>query len=359
MKGIPVLILSVLTLGGLLLQAGDKGHRKTLDRIGFCTTPEQIESIIEEARKEEKNELSKTTQRVQKVKAMAAIAPHDDHLYAGRIYIHAVPHVAQARTVVIFGVTHKKARGILGDAKDVIVLDDHDTWEGPYGPVKVDTALRARIVDKLSKKYRIVSSEAHANEHSIEAMIPFLQHANPYVQIVPIMVTEMGFEKMNTVSAALGKIMTTYMKDNKLIPGDDVSFLVSADTVHYGPDFGYSPFGLDAAAHEKARSQDMDIGIKLLSKAVTKTKIQKFTDRVWGEKIPWCGRFSIPFGLLAVQKTVKYSTGNKIVGVPMRYSDSYTLGVLPVFKAGIGTTAPFSLEHWVGYWSIVYGTPQG
>ena len=148
----------------------------------------------------------------------------------------------------------------------------------------------------------------------------------------------------------------TEIKDYYL---DDVSFLVSADTVHYGPDFGYSPFGLDAAAHEKARSQDMDIGIKLLSKTVTKTKIQKFTDRVWGEKIPWCGRFSIPFGLLAVQKTVKYSTGNKIVGVPMRYSDSYTLGVLPVFKAGIGTTAPFSLEHWVGYWSIVYGTPQG
>jgi AmmeMemoRadiSam system protein B len=190
-------------------------------------------------------------------------------------------------------------------------------------------------------------------------MIPFLQHANPYVRIVPIMVTEMSFEKMNTVSGALGKILTTYMKDRKLIPGDDISFLISADTVHYGPDFGYSPFGLDAAAHDEARSQDMDIGIKLLSKTVTKSKLKSFTDRVWGEKIPWCGRYSVPFGLLAVQKTVKYATGNKIVGVPMRYSDSYTLGVLPVFNAGIGTTAPFSLEHWVGYWSIVYGTPQG
>ncbi len=99
--------------------------------------------------------------------------------------------------------------------------------------------------------------------------------------------------------------------------------------------------------------------MKLLSKTVTKSKIQDFTEKVWGEEIPWCGRYSIPFGLLTVQKTVKYVSGNKIVGVPMRYSDSYTLGVLPVFKAGIGTTAPFSLEHWVAYWSLVYGTPQG
>jgi AmmeMemoRadiSam system protein B len=290
---------------------------------------------------------------------MAAIAPHDDHLYAGRIYLHAVPHVAQAKTVVIFGVTHKRAREVLKDKKDVLVFETFDSWEGPYGPVKVDDDLRNHVTTKLNKKYQVISSDAHAREHSIEAMIPFLQHANPYVQILPIMVTEMSFEKMNTVAGALGKILTTYIEDNKLIPGDDISFLISADTVHYGPDFGYSPFGLDAAAHDEARSQDMEIGMKLLSKTVTKSKLKKFTDRVWGEKIPWCGRFSIPFGLLAVQKTVKYSTGNKIVGVPMRYSDSYTLGVLPVFKAGIGTTAPFSLEHWVGYWSIVYGTPQG
>ncbi len=359
MKGIPALVLSLLAAGGLLMQTGDAGVRRTLDRVGFCTAPAQIEAIVEEARKQEKNELSKTNQRVQKVKAIAAIAPHDDHLYAGRIYLHAVPHVAHARTVVILGVTHKRAREVLGDAKDVLVLEENDSWEGPYGPVEVDAGLRSHIADKLSKKYQVVSSEAHAQEHSIEAAIPFLQHANPYVKIVPIMVTEMDFEKMNVVSAALGKILTTYVKDNKLTLGDDLAFLISADAVHYGPDFGYSPFGLDATAHDKARQQDMDIGMKLLSKTVTKSKLEDFTEKVWGEQIPWCGRFSIPFGLLTVQKTVKYVSGNKIVGVPMRYSDSYTLGVLPVFKAGIGTTAPFSLEHWVGYWSLVYGTPQG
>jgi AmmeMemoRadiSam system protein B len=346
-------------VAGLLLETGVQKTRKTFDDVGFCTTAEQIEAIIEAAEKKEKNELSKSTQRVAKVKPIAAISPHDDHLYAGRVYLHAVPHVASAKTVVVFGVTHRAARKLMGDPKDVLVFEEFDAWEGPYGPVEVDAGLRSHIVSKLNKKYRLVSSKAHATEHSIEAMIPFLQHENRDVRIVPVMVTEMSFEKMNSIAMALGKILMTYVKDNKLILGDDVAFLISVDTVHYGPDFEYSPFGVDAKAHEKARKQDMEIGFDTLSKTVTKSKIKKFTQKVWGEKIPWCGRFSVPFGLLAVQKTVKYVTGNKIEGVPMRYSDSYTLGVLPVFQAGIGTTAPFSLKHWVGYWSIVYGTPAG
>jgi hypothetical protein len=38
-------------------------------------------------------------------------------------------------------------------------------------------------------------------------------------------------------------------------------------------------------------------------------------------------------------------------GKLLRYSDTYSDGVLPLKEAGIGITAPFSLKHWVGFFS--------
>jgi AmmeMemoRadiSam system protein B len=359
MRDIAAILALAALPAGLLLDVGDGSMRQVADHVGFSTRPEQIEKVIELSVAAEKNELTRTLERSAKVKPIAVLSPHDDHLYAGRVYVHAIPRVAGARTVVIFGVTHAKARGILADPVDRIIFDDFEAWDGPYGSVKVDDGLRSHLKEKVPAGYQITSREGHAAEHSIEAMIPFLQHENRDVRIVPIMVTEMSFEKMNQVSASLAKALKGYIEENDLILGEDIAFVISADTVHYGPDVQYSPFGLDEAAHEKARTQDMEIGKEYLTGTISKSKLKGFTQKLWGEKITWCGRYSVPFGLLAVQKTVLFVTGGKLAGVPLRYSDSYTLGVLPMTKAGIGTTAPFSLEHWVGYWAMAFGTPQG
>jgi hypothetical protein len=41
-------------------------------------------------------------------------------------------------------------------------------------------------------------------------------------------------------------------------------------------------------------------------------------------------------------------------GELIRYSDSYSEGVLPLRKIGLGTNAPFSLRHWVSYAALGY-----
>ena len=65
----------------------------------------------------------------------------------------------------------------------------------------------------------------------------------------------------------------------------------------------------------------------------------------------WCGKYDIPFGLLAISKTMQKTTGHSLKGQIFRYSDTYSEGVLPLKKAGFGITAPFSLKHWVGFFS--------
>jgi len=65
----------------------------------------------------------------------------------------------------------------------------------------------------------------------------------------------------------------------------------------------------------------------------------------------WCGKYSIPFGLLTSEKAVALSTGRVLTGKLFRYSDTYSEGALPLTKTGMGTTAPFSLRHWASFLS--------
>ena len=57
-----VLSLSVV-LSGLLLDVDTGGTRKVVDDVGFCTTKEQIEKVVELSEKPEQNELARSLER--------------------------------------------------------------------------------------------------------------------------------------------------------------------------------------------------------------------------------------------------------------------------------------------------------
>lgn len=323
--------------------------RHFFDNVGYCTRPAQIEAVVKAATQAEKELLKK-----EKSKGFfAVICPHDDHIFAGRVYVHAIPKIARAKTVVIFSVTHGNVRRAINDPRGVLIFDDYNSWAAPYSPVQVDVKLRNFLESHLDKADFIVSRKAHDLEHAAEAMVPFLQYYNRDVKILSIMVTRMSWWKMNEISLKLAKALQSYIEENRLKTGKDIAFIISTDATHYGPDFNYQPFGLDEEAHRKATAQDRELGEKFLSGPLTKEKIRFFADRVWGERIPWCGVYSVPFGLLTIYNLSRLE-GKGLLGIALRYGDSYSLGVLPIFRKGIGITAPFSLKHWVGYWAIGY-----
>lgn len=70
------------------------------------------------------------------------------------------------------------------------------------------------------------------------------------------------------------------------------------------------------------------------------------------DNLVWCGKYSLPFGVITINNIVKNLNLGKIHGELFRYSDTYSEGVKPLKKVGIGTTAPFSLKHWVGFFSL-------
>jgi MEMO1 family protein len=281
---------------------------------------------------------------------VGGISPHDDYLYAGHVY-YPLYEGLKTKEAIIFGVTHASVRKEIGDPKNVIILDNFKEWLGLDRHVQI-SPLREFIKSKLDSCYFIVSNKAHELEHSVEAQIPFLCYDNPEIKITPIMVTSMSFERMDSLAERLSQIIVAYITQNKLSLGKDIIFLISSDANHYGNDFNNTPFGEDEAAHEKGKKEDVEIGKNFLVGDISTEKIYKFTDVA--KNIFWCGKFSIPFGLLTMKKTIKQMTQAEVEGKNLKYSDSYSEGVIPIKETGMGTTAPFSLKHWVGYLSVGY-----
>ncbi len=292
--------------------------------------------------------------------ALCVIVPHDDYLYAGRLYRILVPLI-KAKTVFIIGPLHRWRDF---EIKNKIVLDSYSHWRTPDGNVKV-SQVRDLIVKGLSEDKYVVNNTASDSEHSIEGPLYFLKHSNPDVEIVPILVPPMDFQTMTSIMDELITVVGTYMEFNNLKVGEDFGFIISADAVHYGKDFDYIPYGEGGCdALEKAVKEDKEIMTNLLSESVTQKRIkaifERFQDLYSPEKakITWCGRFSIPFGLFLSSNLYKVANARKerwkvLYGHPLCYSTSVNSPTLSS-KTGLGTTAPSNLYHFVGYPGVYF-----
>ncbi len=284
---------------------------------------------------------------------VGGIAPHDDYLYAGPVYLPLFRRI-KAKEVVIFGVTHRTVRQAIDDPQNRIILETYREWAGPYGSVAV-SPLRDRIREQMPPDMVLVSNEAHRLEHSIEGMIPFLQYHVRDVRITPVMVTAMSLDRMEEIGAKLSAVIGSYMAEHQLKPGRDIFFLISSDANHYGSDFDNTRFGTGESAHDAAVDNDWQIAETCLSGAITRTGLERFMGETQADQALWCGHYSIPFGLTVMGDVLSGLDGNaQLEGTVLRYSDSYSAGPIPLRKMGFGVTAPFSLDHWVGHLSTGY-----
>jgi AmmeMemoRadiSam system protein B len=322
--------------------------RPVKDDVGYCWQRPQMQRLLDYLAAVNKEDFPDHD-------LVAGIAPHDDYLYAGGVY-YPLYKKLRTREAVIFGVTHGTVRKEINDPQNILILDEFISWSGLSGEVKI-SPLREWLKKHLPKEDYAVSNRAHALEHSLEAQVPFLQYFNPEIKITPIMVTAMPFEKMEELSERLATVLAAYIKENKLQPGKDIFFLLSADANHYGRDFNNIPFGEDEKAHQQATTQDRRIVQTAFSGPLSENKIRDLTRELWGvtyqdyRNTYWCGKYDIPFGLLVINKTMQKTLGRGLNGQVFRYADTCSDGVMPLKNAGLGITAPFSLKHWVGFFS--------
>jgi hypothetical protein len=71
-------------------------------------------------------------------------------------------------------------------------------------------------------------------------------------------------------------------------------------------------------------------------------------------RLPWCGRFSIPFGMLLLRATATALEMPVPEGKPVAYATSVGAPELRLREAGLGETAPANLYHFVGYPAVAW-----
>lgn len=330
-------------------QKVEQKTRMVVDTIGFAQYDWQMDSVMKQIN------ISADSNHTWRV----AISPHDDYAYVGSLYPKLLNGI-KAKTVIFFGVAHKAKNYQL---ENKIVFDSFDAWSAPYGNVKV-SEIRNEIISKLPDSLYVVNDEMHSIEHSLEALIPFLQYNQQNLEIVPILVPYMSFEKMQQITGPLSKFLAELMIEKNLKWGKDVSIVISTDAVHYGDqDWGgknYAPFGTDSLGLIQARNHEMEIIQNCLLGEISIEKIQNFMDYTVQKsdykeyKWTWCGRYSVPFGLLMAYQLENKIDGNKLNGTFIGYANSIDHQTLNVNDLKMGTTAPANNHHWVGYAAVGY-----
>lgn len=287
---------------------------------------------------------------------VGAICPHDDYVFAGRVYRRVLPLVT-AKTVVFVGVFHKYRKfGV----KDALVFDPYRVWRSPDGDIKVSD-LRQELLATLPAGDFLQDAAMHDSEHSLEALAYWLKHARPDVEILPIIIPSMPFERMHQLSLRLGTVLANAAKRRGWSLGKDFAIVVSSDGVHYGNDFKYTPHGAGGVeVYIKACDQERAILRGPLAGALTPEKLQNFFATCVNPENPdeyrhtWCGRFSIPFGLMLLSDTSKALGIPTPVGMPIAFGTSIGSPEIPVRELGMGATAQANLYHFVGYPGVVY-----
>jgi len=144
----------------------------------------------------------------------AIIVPHAGYVYSGSIAASAYARLKSARgritRVVLLGPAHRV--GFHG-----LALPSDDHFMTPLGRIAVDQ----EAVKKISRLSQIrVMDVAHAQEHSLEVHLPFLQEVLGEFRLVPLVVGDAGAEEVSEVL-------------DLLWGGPETLIVVSSDLSHY------------------------------------------------------------------------------------------------------------------------------
>ncbi len=149
---------------------------------------------------------------------VALIVPHAGYQYSGGVAAYAYRQIYDKNfdCVIIIGPSHRAYI-------DGISIGEEDYYNTPLGlvPLNGDIALE---LNKAGKKI-FFDSTAHAQEHSVEVQVPFLQATLKDFKIVPIV---MGNPTWSNVEE-LAKALVEVVKEKSIL------IIASSDFSHYYP----------------------------------------------------------------------------------------------------------------------------
>jgi hypothetical protein len=155
---------------------------------------------------------------------VAVIVPHAGHVYSGECAGQAfrLLEASSYRRVILIGPSHSVPfRGA--------ALPDENAFSTPLGAVPLDRSAIDRL--KNVEGFQVLP-RAHAQEHSLEIEIPFLQKVLPAgFELVPIVIGGLDDAAAQSIARAIGELWDR-----------ETLVTISSDFTHFGPNYDYVPF---------------------------------------------------------------------------------------------------------------------
>lgn len=153
-------------------------------------------------------------------KPTAVIVPHAGYVYSGQITADALRQAADYKydLIIVFGTNHR-----VPDFNDVSIYAKGG-FQTPLGIAEIDEDAAASLL--AADEDFVFDPHVHAQEHSVEVVIPFLQYLFPETPILPLIV---GSPDMD-LCRKLGQAIADLFSDQ------DILIIASSDLSHY-PDF--------------------------------------------------------------------------------------------------------------------------
>ncbi len=155
------------------------------------------------------------------------IAPHAGYVFSGQTAAYAFKQLETQdfETVIILGPYHgPKRESTLRVKENGVSVYQSGIYETPLGFASIDAELAQKII-KYSDIIKFIP-DAHIDEHSIEAEIPFLQSVLRNFKIVPIVMIDQSFETCKVVADAIINAI-----------GDKKVLLVASSDFYHGYDY--------------------------------------------------------------------------------------------------------------------------
>jgi AmmeMemoRadiSam system protein B len=151
---------------------------------------------------------------------LGLVSPHAGYMFSGPVASHGFLEIAaepKPQTVVVLGPNH---RGLGAD----VAVSDEDRWQTPLGEVELDREVGEAVVS--ASRWAEWDDLAHAQEHSVELQLPFLQYVyDAGFKVVLIAVLRQNLE----TGQELGRAIAAALR------GKDGIVIASSDFSHYEP----------------------------------------------------------------------------------------------------------------------------
>jgi AmmeMemoRadiSam system protein B len=214
-----------------------------------------------------------------------AVVPHAGYMYSGAVAAEVYARLPRRETYVIIGPNHS-------DPRNLMAAMSRDSWRTPLGTIDVDQDLASALAGSIID----IDEMAHAEEHSIEVQLPFLQKRFSQFRILPISLG--GFQDQHT-ALDVGRTVAKAILDLK----KDCTIIASSDFSHYKP-------------HEVARRVDAKLIESILSMDVA-----EFYNRLSEYDATACGYGPIAATITSSKllgatsgKLLRYATSGDVTG---------------------------------------------